>query len=71
MFNKEAFAKMKTSAVFVNVARGKIVDHDALIEALESGKIFAAGLDVMDPEPLPYDHKLLSLPNCGRCIFLN
>lgn len=64
MFNKEAFSKMKPTTVFVNVARGGVVDQDALIEALENHTIFAAGLDVMTPEPLPADHKLLNLPNC-------
>lgn len=64
MFNEEAFNKMKQTAVFVNVARGKIVDQSALIKALETNTIFAAGLDVMTPEPLPTDHKLYTLPNC-------
>ena len=43
-----------------------VVDQDALIEALENGKILGAGLDVMTPEPLPPDHRLLKLPNCGK-----
>lgn len=64
MFNKERFAKMKPTAVFVNTARGPIVDQVALANALRSGTIFAAGLDVTDPEPLPPDHELLHLPNC-------
>jgi glyoxylate reductase len=64
MFNREAFAKMKKTAVFVNSARGPHVDQPALAEALRNGTIFAAGLDVTDPEPLPPDNELYSLPNC-------
>ena len=56
---------MKRTAVFVNVARGQIVDTDSLVRALREKKIFAAGLDVTDPEPLPPDHELLKLPNAG------
>jgi phosphoglycerate dehydrogenase-like enzyme len=47
----------------INTARGPIVDPDALYKALKSNQISAAALDVTDPEPLPADHKLLSLPN--------
>jgi len=50
--------------VLVNTARGPIVDSDALVHALTTGRIFAAGLDVTDPEPLPADHPLMRLPNC-------
>lgn len=64
LFNKDKFAKMKPTAVFVNTARGPIVDQVALAEALRNKTIFAAGLDVTDPEPLPPDHELLHLPNC-------
>lgn len=63
LFNDDAFGKMKSTAVLVNVGRGKVVDTDALLRALRDKKIFAAGLDVTDPEPLPPDHQLLSLPN--------
>ena len=55
---------MKPTAVFVNTARGPIVEQEALAEALRNKTIFAAGLDVTDPEPLPPDHELLHLPNC-------
>lgn len=68
MFNDELFAKMKNTAVFVNVARGAIVDQDALYRALKNGIIFAAGLDVMTPEPLPKDDSLLTLSNCGMYV---
>src|SRR5439155_16346956 len=64
MFGTAQFKKMKPTAVFVNTARGPHVDQVALAEALRGGTIFAAGLDVTDPEPLPPDHELYSLPNC-------
>jgi glyoxylate reductase len=63
MFGAEQFRKMKRSAVFVNTARGPLVDQKALAAALQSGTIFAAGLDVTDPEPPPPDDALLKLPN--------
>ena len=56
-------ARMKPTATLVNVARGPVVDQDALAEALASRKIHAAALDVTDPEPLPRDHPLLKLDN--------
>ncbi len=55
---------MKETAVLVNAARGPVVDTDALTDALRNGDILGAGLDVTDPEPLPADHPLVSLPNC-------
>lgn len=64
IFNKTAFEKMKSSAVFVNTSRGTVVDQNALIEALQSKKILAAGLDVTTPEPLPVDSELFNLKNC-------
>ncbi|HKS18343.1 MAG TPA: NAD(P)-dependent oxidoreductase [Bradyrhizobium sp.] len=54
---------MKPGIIFVNTARGAIVDEEALIEALESGHISHAGLDVFNIEPLPADHPLTRLPN--------
>ncbi len=63
LFNAEAFDKMKPTAIFVNTARGGIMDQDALYDALVEGKILGAGLDVTLPEPLPADHPLMSLPN--------
>ncbi len=59
-----ALGKMKRSAVLVNTSRGPVVDGDALYEALVSGQIAFAALDVTDPEPLPPGHRLLTLPNC-------
>lgn len=56
-------ALMKATAVLVNIARGPVVDTAALTAALQSRSIYAAGLDVTDPEPLPRDHPLLSLDN--------
>jgi len=64
MFNAAAFAKMKRTAVFINSARGPIHNQKDLYEALKSGQIFAAGLDVTDPEPPQMDDPLLTLPNC-------
>ena len=64
MISAEQFAQMKPTAVLINAARGPVVDTDALVDALRTGQIFAAGLDVTDPEPLPSDHPLVSLPNC-------
>ena len=63
LIDSEALSKMKPTAVLVNTARGAVVDMDALYEALKEKRIFAAGLDVTDPEPLPADHKLLTLDN--------
>ena len=64
MFGAAQFQKMKKTAVFVNTVRGPLVDQKALADALRKGTIFAAGLDVTDPEPLPCDHELFKLPNC-------
>ena len=58
-----AFDRMKPSAILVNIARGPVVDTAALTQALKSRRIYAAALDVTDPEPLPRDHPLLKLDN--------
>ncbi len=62
LMNAERLARMKEGAVLVNTARGKVVDTEALLDALEHGPLFAAGLDVTDPEPLPADHPLSRHP---------
>ncbi len=63
LIDREALETMKTTAVLINVARGEIADEGALVEALESGRIRGAGLDVFAEEPLPPDHPLLRMPN--------
>jgi glyoxylate reductase len=63
MIGAEQFKKMKRTAVLVNTARGPLVDQKAMVAALRSGTIFAAGLDVTDPEPPGPDDPLLKLPN--------
>ncbi len=64
LMNRETFAKMKPTAMLVNASRGPVVDPDDLYDALKNGVIAAAALDVTEPEPIPGDHKLLTLPNC-------
>jgi glyoxylate reductase len=63
LFNKDAFSKMKPSAIFVNTARGGVHNEEDLIAALESGVIWGAGLDVTNPEPMSADNPLLNMPN--------
>ena len=63
LIDAAALAKMKSTAVLVNTSRGPVVDLDALYEALKEKRIFAAALDVTEPEPLPMDHPLLTLEN--------
>jgi glyoxylate reductase len=64
LVNAEFLSKMKPNAVLVNTSRGPVVDQHALYEALKSKQIFAAALDVTEPEPLPLDSPLLTLDNC-------
>lgn len=63
-FNADKFQWVRPGAFFYNVGRGATVDQDALLAALETGKLSAAYLDVTTPEPLPPDHSLWSAPNC-------
>jgi glyoxylate reductase len=63
LIGKAELARMKPTAILVNVSRGAVVDTDALTEALASRTIYAAALDVTDPEPLPRSHPLLRLDN--------
>ncbi len=64
LISTEELALMRSTAYLVNVARGPIVDTDALVTALAEGQIGGAALDVTDPEPLPSDHPLLGFENC-------
>ena len=64
MVNAETLNKMKPNVVLVNTSRGSVINSRALYEALKSRRIFAAALDVTEPEPLPQDDPLLRLPNC-------
>ncbi|MFG0265470.1 MAG: 2-hydroxyacid dehydrogenase [Rhodopirellula sp. JB055] len=64
LIDAAAISKMKSTSVLVNTARGEIVDQDALVAALESRSIFAAGLDVTTPEPLPAEHPLVKSDHC-------
>ena len=63
LFDRIAFAKMQSHALLINVTRGKIVDENALLAALENGQIAGAGLDVTPREPLMDDHPLWHMPN--------
>lgn len=66
LFNSIAFDKMKKNAILINVARGAVVNEDDLYEALSQGKIHAAGLDVLNPEPMRKDSPLLKIQDSGR-----
>jgi glyoxylate reductase len=64
LINAAAIARMRPGAILINTSRGPVVDQVALADALRSGHLFAAGLDVTDPEPLRADDPLIGLPNC-------
>ncbi len=63
LIGKRLFELMKPTAIFINTGRGKVVDEEALIEALRAGKLAGAGLDVLEQEPPAPDNPLLSMPN--------
>jgi D-3-phosphoglycerate dehydrogenase len=63
LFGKEAFAKMKKGSIIINTARGPLIDEAALIEALDSGHLAGAGLDVITTEPMPKDSPLIGRDN--------
>jgi phosphoglycerate dehydrogenase-like enzyme len=63
LVDRELLSRMKSSSVLVNVARGGLVDTDSLVDALSAGTIAGAALDVTEPEPLPAEHPLWSMPN--------
>jgi phosphoglycerate dehydrogenase-like enzyme len=64
LINVRTLAAMKTTAVLVNTSRGPVIDQIALADALRDGTIWAAALDVTDPEPIPMDDPLVGLDNC-------
>lgn len=68
LINREAFSKMKQTAILVNVARGPVVDTQALYEALTTGQIAAAGLDVLEQEPIAKDDPLGSITDSTKLI---
>ncbi len=68
LINKEAFSKMKKSAILVNVARGPVVDTQALYDALTEGQIAAAGLDVLEKEPISKDNPLGRIKDSTKLI---
>ena len=68
LMNKEAFAKMKSSAIFLNVGRGAIVVEQDIADALESGQIAAAGLDVLCKEPMSPDNPLIKIKDSTKLI---
>lgn len=68
LFNKDAFDKMKKTAILINVARGAVINEKDLADALLQNKIKAAGLDVLNPEPMAKDCPLLQVQDSGKLI---
>lgn len=64
MFNKDTFSKMKDGAIFINTARGGVMDENALVDALNKGKLAYAGIDVLEIEPMSMDNVLCNAKNC-------
>lgn len=64
IINEHSIAQMKDGVYIINISRGKLLDEPALVKALESGKVKAAGLDVFDEEPLPFDSPLRGFDQC-------
>ena len=64
MINRETIAAMKDGVILLNSSRGALIVDEDLAEALNSGKVYAAGLDVVSEEPISMDNPLLTAPNC-------
>src|SRR6185369_12704858 len=64
LMDARRFGLMKPDAFFYNIGRGATVEQEALLEALQTGRLAAAYLDVTEPEPLPPEHPLWTAPNC-------
>jgi len=64
MIGRAELERMRDDSYLVNIARGQLIDTEALVEALGRGSLAGVALDVTDPEPLPPDHPLLEFPNC-------
>jgi phosphoglycerate dehydrogenase-like enzyme len=64
LIDEEALLLLPTDATVTNIARGEVIDTDALVDALQTNKLRGAALDVTDPEPLPSESPLWELQNC-------
>lgn len=64
IFNRESFGKMKKGSIFINTARGGVMDENALVDALNSGRLSFAGIDVLETEPMAQDCPLCGVENC-------